>query len=169
MSMGDMLFAAGWRGLAGIYTVKSRSLFEAAPRCLSDSAKSSTPNGAGEPENAHHSRKSVKKMSRSGPQNREKPRCLGIMGVLLGRSVKPKHQTQEARVMLLEKERQYCRCCFREDVHKPVGVSAITSFLLVVSAGLFFVIWPYRCLTCGTLRVRRLIPEFRKAQRSVLR
>lgn len=65
--------------------------------------------------------------------------------------------------MLLEKERQYCRCCFREDVHRPVSISALTTFLLIMTAGLFLVLWPYRCLTCGTLRTRKLTPEYRRS------
>jgi hypothetical protein len=53
---------------------------------------------------------------------------------------------------------KYCYGCQRSDLHVPLRLNRrVTVLLVLLTLGLAILFWPYRCVTCGSVRPRSRI------------
>jgi hypothetical protein len=58
-----------------------------------------------------------------------------------------------ATIIKRKKKRKYCKSCWREESHVRVRFHPVVEIAMVVlTLGLVFLCWPYRCRLCGKLR-----------------
>lgn len=61
------------------------------------------------------------------------------------------------RSTMFANERKYCSSCWRDELHVPARSYAfVQAAAMLLTLGLAYFLWPFRCTCCGHLRPNRI-------------